>query len=145
MPLLLKKPLKISWKQRRCRYLEFIFFFPPVHFLTVDSVRSRHLWIATLDDAFTSKTKPKMKYRKKSEEISRETNVDEFTNMSLLIYYIYLFFLNANKPFNICLWTVFEPGTFKLLLYRRKYWWIKLIFLHEVKFCLSVFWSIFDT
>ena len=52
-----------------------------VQFLFVDSVQSKHLWIAILEDVYIAKKKnllEKLKYHEKTEEKSRENKADEF-------------------------------------------------------------------
>ena len=51
-----------------------------VQFLSVDSVQSKHLWIAILEDAYIAKKNLQeiLKYHEKTEEKSRENKADEF-------------------------------------------------------------------
>ena len=58
-----------------------------VQFLSVDSVQSKHLWIAILEDAYIAKKnlQEKLKYHEKTEEKSRENKADEFKKHFLWI------------------------------------------------------------
>ena len=58
-----------------------------VQFLSVDSVQSKHLWIAILEDAYIAKKnlQRKLKYHEKTEEKSRENKADEFKKHFLWI------------------------------------------------------------
>ena len=105
MPILLKKTYKENWnimkklkknlvktKQMNLRNISFEFQ-QTVQILSVDSVQSRQLWIATLDDEFitikTLKMETEVSWKKlrKTEEISFEN-----AEMNLLLLCRYLEF-----------------------------------------------------
>ena len=55
--------------------------------MSVDSVQSKHLWIAILEDAYIAKKnlQRKLKHHEKTEEKSRENKADEFKKHFLWI------------------------------------------------------------
>ena len=79
--------------------------------LFVDSVQSKHLWIAILEDAYIAKKnlQGKLKYYEKLKKNLVKTKLMNFRNISFE-------FKKKKELFKFRLWTVFNPGIFDLLL-----------------------------